>query len=176
MANIVYIATSLDGFIARKDGSIDWLMDIPNPEQSDYGFGSFLERIDGIVMGRKTFETVLGFDPWPYTKPVFVFSRSLQKIPPQLRGKAEVVSGTPQTILDALHSRGLKDLYIDGGKTIQSFLEQDLIDEMIITRIPLILGSGIPLFTDLEREIRFEAVQTEILNRHLVKSTYVRKG
>lgn len=176
MANIVYIAASLDGFIARKDGSIDWLMDIPNPDQSDYGWGAFLERINGIVMGRKTFETVLGFDPWPYAKPVFVLSRSLQAIPPELKGKAELLKGTPPTLLDSLHSRGLKDLYIDGGKTIQSFLELDLIDEMIITRIPVILGSGIPLFAELEREIRFEVVHTEILNKDLVKSTYVRKS
>ncbi|MCJ7716323.1 MAG: dihydrofolate reductase family protein, partial [Anaerolineales bacterium] len=66
MANIVYIATSLDGFIARKDGSIDWLMDIPNPDNSDYGFSAFMERIDGIIMGRNTFETVLSFGQWPY--------------------------------------------------------------------------------------------------------------
>ena len=74
MANIVYIATSLDGYIARKDGSIDWLTDIPNPEGSDFGFSAFMERIDGIIMGRGTFETVLSFGQWPYSKPVFVLS------------------------------------------------------------------------------------------------------
>ena len=176
MANIVYIATSLDGFIARKDGNIDWLTDIPNPDQSDFGFSAFMERIDGIIMGRNTFELVLSFKQWPYTKPVFVLSHSLKEIPEELRGKAEVVRGDLQGIIDSLKSKGIRHLYIDGGKTIQSFLKLDLIDEMIITRIPIILGSGIPLFADMEREIEFELTQTEVLNKDLVKSTYSRKA
>jgi len=81
MPIIVYIATSLDGHIAKKDGSIDWLMEVPNPDNSDYGFSEFIERIDGIIMGRNTFETVVGFDQWPYSKPVFVLSNNLKKPP-----------------------------------------------------------------------------------------------
>jgi dihydrofolate reductase len=176
MANIVYIACSLDGFIARKDGSIDWLMDIPNPENSDYGFSDFMERIDGIMMGRNTFETVLSFGQWPYTKAVYVLSSTLKEVPTHLRHKAEVVHGDLQDIISSLKSKGIGHLYIDGGRTIQSFLKQDLIDELIITRIPIILGSGIPLFADLDREIKFELTQTEILNKELVKSTYSRKA
>jgi dihydrofolate reductase len=175
MANIVYIATSLDGYIARKDGSIDWLTDIPNPEGSDFGFSAFMERIDGIIMGRVTFEMVLSFGQWPYSKPVYVLSSTLKEIPPEFSDKAEVVQGDLQSILDSLHSKGIHLLYIDGGKTIQSFLELDLIDELILTRIPIILGSGIPLFTDLDREIKFELTSTEILNKDLVKSTYLKK-
>ena len=176
MANIVYIATSLDGFIARKDGSIDWLTDIPNPDHSDYGFSAFMERIDGIIMGRKTFELVQSFKQWPYNKPVFILSQTLQESPQELQGKAEVVQGPLKSMLDSLRSKGMIHLYIDGGKTIQSFLKLDLIDEMIITRIPIVLGSGIPLFADMDREIRFDLVHTEILNQDLVKSTYSRKG
>jgi len=175
MANIVYIACSLDGFIARKDGSIDWLMDIPNPENSDYGFSAFMERIDGIIMGRSTFETVVSFRQWPYTKPVYVLSHTLKDVPPRLRDKAEVVQGDLQDIIASLNSKGIKHLYIDGGKTIQSFLKLDMIDELIITRIPIILGSGIPLFVDMDREIKLELTQTKILNKDLVKSTYTRK-
>ena len=175
MANIVYIACSLDGYIARKDGGIDWLTEIPNPEQSDYGFSAFMERMDGIVMGRKTFELVQTFDPWPYSKPLFVLSQSLTEIPPALRGRAECLHGPLEEVLDSLRARGMKHLYIDGGKTIQSFLELDLIDELIITRIPIILGSGIPLFAEMDREIRFELMKSEVLNKDLVKNTYVRK-
>ena len=176
MANIVYLACSLDGFIARKDGSIDWLMDIPNPENSDYGFSDFMARIDGIIMGRNTFETVLSFGQWPYTKPVYVLSSTLKEVPPHLGDKAEVVQGDLPGIVASLKSKGINHLYIDGGRTIQSFLKQDLIDELIITRIPILLGSGIPLFVDMDRELKFELTQTEILNKDLVKSTYSRKA
>jgi len=176
MSNTVYIATSLDGYIARKDGNIDWLMEIPNPDNDDYGFSSFMERIDGIIMGRNTFEVVLSFGEWPYSKPVFVLSNTLKTIPIECTGKAEIIKGTLKTITESLNKKGFKNLYIDGGKTIQSFLKENLIDEIIITRIPIILGSGIPLFVEMDIEIRFEHVNTEILNDHLVKSSYVRKN
>ena len=176
MPNIVYIATSIDGYIARKDGNIDWLMEIPNPDHSDYGFSAFMERIDGIVMGRKTFDLVVSFGKWPYSKPVFVLSNSLNSVPDHLKGKAEIVRGNLKLLLDSLYQNGYTNLYIDGGKTIQSFLRQDLIDEIIITRIPIILGSGIPLFENMDSEIRFEHIETEIFNNALVKSRYIRKS
>lgn len=172
MPNVVYIASSLDGFIARKDGTIDWLLEIPNPEKSDYGFSSFMETIDAVVMGRNTFETVLSFKDWPYSVPVFILSNKLKEIPEDYRQKAELINGNLVEILESLNTKGLRKLYIDGGKTIQSFLKNDLIDELIITRIPILLGSGIPLFSEMEFEIRFELVKTEILNKQLVKSTY----
>ena len=175
MPNIVYIATSLDGYIARKDGNLDWLMESPNPENSDYGFSAFMDSIDGILMGRNTFETVAEFDPWPYPKPVFVLSSTMKKLPDGFQDKAKLVSGDLKEVIESLNSEGIGKIYIDGGKTIQSFLEQDLIDEMIITRVPLLLGSGIPLFGDMEKEIKFRLVDTEILNEDLVKSTYLKK-
>lgn len=175
MSNIVYIATSLDGFIARKDGNLDWLMEIPNPENSDYGFSSFLQRIDGIIMGRKTFEAVMNFNEWPYTKPVFILSNTLKSVPIQYQEKAEILKGDLKVIVDSLNIDGFSNLYIDGGKTIQNFLKQDLIDELVITRIPIILGSGISLFGEMDLEIKFKLANTEILNKDLVKSTYLKK-
>lgn len=177
MSNTVYIATSLDGYIAREDGNIDWLMELPNPNNSDYGFSVFLERIDGIIMGRKTFETVLGFNEWPYlrTKPVFVLSNSLNALPDKLSAKVEIVRGELKRIIELLKNKGINDLYIDGGQTIQSFLKEDLIDEMIITRIPILLGSGIPLFDKNNLELTFEHVGTEVHNNMLVRSKYLRK-
>ncbi len=175
MANIVYIATSLDGYIARKDGNIDWLMELPNPDNSDYGFSDFMKRIDGLIMGRNTFELVLKFGQWPYIKPVFVLSGTMNELPADVRKKAELIHGEPNIVVNELKDRGFENLYIDGGKTIQSFLKQDLIDEIIITRIPIILGSGIPLFEKMDLELRFEHVQTEVLNKAMVKSSYLRK-
>jgi len=174
MANIVYIAQSLDGFIARKDGNLDWLMEIPNPEESDYGFSDFINRVDGIIMGRNTFEAVVSFNEWPYTKPVFVLSNSLKKIPSSFKDKAEIINGSLKDILSKLHEKGLKNLYIDGGRTIQSFLKENLIDEFIITTIPIILGSGIPLFADMDIEIKLKHVETEVLNNSLVKNRYLK--
>jgi dihydrofolate reductase len=176
MSNIVYIATSLDGYIAREDHSIDWLMDLPNPDKSDYGFSEFLDRLDGIIMGRKTFEIVLGFEQWPYAKPVpiFVLSNSLLVLPEKLLGKAELVTGRLKDILNSLKKRGINNLYVDGGKTVQSFLKEDLIDEMTITRIPILLGAGIPLFDKNSLELKFEHVETKVFNNTLVRSKYLR--
>ena len=177
MSNTVYIATSIDGYIAREDGSIDWLMELPNPDKSDYGFSVFLERIDGIIMGRKTFETVLGFNEWPYTKPVpvFVLSNSLDELPGKLSGKVEIVRGELKRIIELLKEKRINNLYVDGGKTIQSFLKEDLIDEMVITRIPILLGSGIPLFNKNNLELEFEHAGTEVYNNMIVRSKYLRK-
>jgi dihydrofolate reductase len=176
MANTVYIATSIDGYIARRDGSIDWLMELPNPNNSDYGFSVFLERIDGIIMGRKSFETVLGFNEWPYAKrvPIFVLSNTLNELPGNLSAKVEIVRGELKKIIELLKDKGINNLYIDGGKTIQSFLKEDLIDEMIITRIPILLGSGIPLFDENNSELMFEHVGTEVYNNMLVRSKYLK--
>ncbi len=174
MANYIYIATSLDGFIATRDGGLDWLDEIPNPEQSDYGYAEFISSIDAIVMGRNTFEKILTFDRWAYNKPVFVLSNSLREIPKDIIDKAEIVSGDIKKLVNKLNQQGYNNLYIDGGKTIQSFLKEDLIDEMIITRIPILLGSGFPLFDQLDKKLKFKHKKTEIYNNTLVKSHYTR--
>jgi dihydrofolate reductase len=170
----IYIAASLDNFIATPDGELDWLYAIPNPEQSDFGFAVFIQRIDALVMGRKTFETVLSFDSWPYQKPVFVLSRTLVVLPENAIGKAELIRGEPAEVVRVLGARGFHNLYVDGGRTIQGFLEADLIDELIITRVPILLGGGVPLFGSLPREMKFRLISTEHLNETLVKSTYRR--
>lgn len=175
MANIVYIATSLDGYIADQAGGLDWLMSVPNPDGSDFGFGEFMERVDALVMGRKTFDTVAAFGEWPYVKPVFVLSNSLNCVPESMVGKAEVISGGLHEVVARLQADGFRDLYIDGGKTIQSFLQEDLIDEMIITRVPILLGGGIPLFGALDHPLAFEQVGDENLGNGLVKNRYLRK-
>ncbi len=174
MANIIYIATSIDGFIAKKDGAIDWLFDIPNPDGSDFGFSDFIKNIDAIIMGRNTFELVLTFGNWPYNKPVFVLSKTLQSVPKNLTDKVEILNDNPHSIIEELNSRKYFNLYIDGGKTIQGFLKQELIDEIIITRIPILLGDGIPLFCALTKEQKYEHIKTDIYNNALVKSYYKR--
>jgi dihydrofolate reductase len=174
MANYVYIATSLDGFIATVDGGVDWLNEIPNPEQSDYGYAEFISGIDAIVMGRATFETVLTFGDWAYDKPVFVLSNSLTIVPERVTDKVEIVSGDINKLVKQLNQQGYTNLYIDGGKVIQSFLAADLIDELIITRIPILLGDGIPLFNNLDHMLKFKHKKTEIFNNDLVKSSYAR--
>ncbi len=174
MRTFVYIATSLDGYIAKTDGNLDWLHEVPNPEHTDFGFKDFMEQIDAVLMGRKTFETAVSFDQWPYSKKVFVLSNTLTAIPEKLISKAELIKGEPDHLLEKLDSTGFKSVYIDGGKTIQSFLEKDLIDDVIVTRIPIILGNGIPLFATMKNELRFEHVKTEVYLNTLVKSHYKR--
>src|SRR5450432_2183608 len=115
MANFVYIATSLDGYIARADGSIDWLMDLPNPDQSDFGFGEFIKRVDAIILGRKTFDTVLAFDVWPYPKGlrVFVLSNTMKNYLGKFSDKVDIIQGEPKQVLEALHGQGFKNFYVD---------------------------------------------------------------
>lgn len=175
MANIIYIATSLDGFIAASDGGIEWLNEIPNPEQSDYGWSDFISGIDAILMGRNTFEKVLTFGFWPYEKPFFVITNSLKKLPKDIVGKAEIVKGSINEVIDQLNQRGYINIYVDGGKVIQNFLAEDMIDEMIITKVPILLGKGIPLFGEQEQSRMFRHTKTEIYNNSLVKSHYVRE-
>lgn len=174
MPNFVYIAASLDGFIATPDGGIGWLEEVPNPDGGDFGFADFLARVDAVVMGRKTFEKVLTFGEWPYNLPVFVATTTMRAVPRGLDGKAAIVSGRPAEIVATLDSRGYRSLYIDGGRLIQSFLAEDLVDELIVTRVPILLGHGIPLFGTLDRPVHFQHVGTEVLNDHLVKSRYRR--
>lgn len=177
MSNIVYIATSLDGYIADTNGGLEWLHSIPNPDNLDFGFAAFMNRIDAIIMGRKTFAMVCGFDgEWPYFKPVFVLSKSLTSIPEKYRSKVEIISGSLSNIENNLNQKGYKHLYIDGSVTIQSFLKEEKIDEMIITTVPILLGGGTSLFGNIPKQMIFELVKSEVLLNSLVKSHYLRKA
>ena len=174
--NSVFIATSIDGFIADKNDGIDWLHSIPNPDNDYMGYLEFNKEIDALVMGRKTFETVLGFDfDWPYKKPVFVLSNKLKEIPKSHKGKAFLVNGTLTEILNKIHRKGFNKLYIDGGTTISSFLKADLIDEMILTTIPILLGGGSSLFTELPNELNFELIKTKTYLNQITQNHYKRK-
>jgi len=177
MSNIVFIATSLDGYIADKDDGLDWLHSIPNPENLDMGYAEFIDRIDALVMGRKTFDTVCNFDcDWPYSKPVFVLSNSMKSIPEGYEEKAELISGSLPEVIDAIQQKGHEHLYIDGGVTIQNFLKEDLIDELIITVIPILLGGGSALFGELPKQMAFEHVKTEAFLNAIVQNHYRRKN
>lgn len=173
--NIVFIATSIDGYIADNNGNIDWLHSIPNPDNIDMGYNKLMKNIDALIMGRNTFETVCSFDmDWPYTKKVFVLSNSLKEVPKGYKDKIELINGTLKEIVTCINNKGFYQLYIDGGKTIQSFLEEDLIDEMTITTIPIVLGGGIPLFNNLTKKLRFNAVETKLYLNSIVQTRFVR--
>lgn len=172
MRNSVYIAVSIDGFIATEDGGIDWLMNVPNPDKSDFGFNEFMKNIDAVVMGKNTFEKVLTFGKWPYEKPVFVLSNSLKKLQDELKSKVEILNGTPVEITKKLNSEGFNNLYIDGGKVVQEFLKYKLVDELIISQIPVLLGSGIPLFGKTDNLQNFELLETKTYNKTIVKTHY----
>jgi len=174
--NKVFIATSLDGYIADINGGLDWLQSIPNPEMEDMGYAEFTKSIDALVMGRTTFETVLGFDvPWPYTKPVFVLSNTMSEIPETHKDKAFLLKGTLQDILSNIHAKGFNQLYIDGGTTISNFLKEDLIDEMILTRFPLLLGGGHALFSELPNTLEFNLIESRVFLNQITQNRYIRK-
>jgi dihydrofolate reductase len=168
---IVYIGTSLDGFIARKDGDIDWLTQFANDE-AIHAYEEFISRIDAIVIGRGTFEKVLTFPSWPYDKKVFVLSNSIKEVPGELNEKATLLSMTPLKLLSYLSGLGFSNIYIDGGTVIQNFLKEDLIDELIISRVPILIGNGIQLFGQLNADLTFKHIQTQVQSNGLVRSYY----
>ena len=174
--NIVFIARSLDGYIAGKNGELDWLHSLPNPENNDMGYNDLMEEIDAIVMGRTTFETVCGFGgEWPYSKHVFVLSNTLKEIPEGLNEKVSLTKGSPQGILNEIYKKGYFTLYIDGGRTIQNFLKEDLIDELRITTIPILLGGGFSLFGDLPKPMEVEHMESKVFLNQIVQDCYRRK-
>ncbi|TWS99663.1 dihydrofolate reductase family protein [Reyranella sp. CPCC 100927] len=169
----VFIGTSLDGFIARPDGDIAWL-DTHAGTNEDHGYAAVMALVDGLIMGRATYEKVLTFGDWPYTKPVIVMSTSLSEaaLPHDLVGKVRLSAESPKALMDRLAQEGWRHAYVDGGKLIQSFLRADLIDDMIITRLPVLLGTGIPLFGPLEKDIPLRHVETTAFASGLVQSKY----
>ena len=174
MKTTVYVGTSLDGFIARKDGDIGWLVQFENPEVHE-SYREFISKIDAIVIGRGTFEKVLAFPSWPYNKKVFVLSSSIKQVSDKVKGKVTILSMQPAALLVYLSNEGFKNIYIDGGKVIQSFLKEDLVDELIITQVPVLIGTGIPLFGYLDIDLHFNHIQTSVYSNGLVKSHYERK-
>ncbi len=169
----VYIAVSLDGFIARPDGGLDWLMKQPT-DGEDYGYEAFMASVDGLIMGRGSFEKVLTFPDWPYAKPVVVLSRTLSAadIPDDLAGRVRVLSASPQQVMETLAAEGWRHAYVDGGRIVQSFLREGLIRDLTLTRIPILLGQGRPLLGPLDRDIDLKHIETKTFTSGLVQSRY----
>ena len=169
----VFIGTSVDGFIARPNGELDFL---PPGGGEPHGYEEFIHSVDALVIGRKTFETVLSFDTWPYgEKPVFVLStRLLAPVP--AGAIVEHLSGDPVEIVSQLEARGIGHVYVDGGLTIQRFLRAGLIQRLIITRVPVLIGDGIPLFGSLPHDVRLRHIATQHYPSGLVQSEYEVSG
>jgi dihydrofolate reductase len=168
----VFIGVSVDGFIARANGDLDFL---PPGGGEPHGYDEFIATVDALVIGRNTFETVLTFDTWPYAKPVFVLSTGPLATPP-LGAVVERMSGAPADIVSQLAARGIRHIYVDGGITIQRFLQAGLIQRLIITRVPVLIGTGIPLFGAIAHDIALTHIMTHAYPGGLVTSEYAVSG
>jgi dihydrofolate reductase len=174
MRTSVYIGTSLDGFIAKTDGNIDWLTQYAD-EDAVHAYEEFMNGIDAIVIGKGTFEKILTFPSWPYEKKAFVLSTSLKQLPDKLKDKATLLSMKPKELLSYLSGMGFSGVYVDGGKVIQGFLKEDVIDDLIISKVPVLIGNGIPLFGFLSADLKFKHMRTETQSNGLVRSYYIRE-
>jgi dihydrofolate reductase len=172
----VFVGTSVDGFIARKNGALDFL---PPGGGEEHGYAAFLESVDALVIGRGTFETVLEFPEWPYgeKRVVVLSSRPLDfsRVSSQGAGgraRVEQMGGPPREIVARLDAEGVRHAYVDGGETIQRFLRAGLIQRLVITRVPVLIGAGIPLFGLLDADVRLRHVATRAYASGLVQSEY----
>jgi dihydrofolate reductase len=165
----VFVGTSLDGFIARADGALDFL---PAGGGEPHGYDEFMATVDALVIGRKTYETVLAFDAWPYgTKPTFVLSTH-PLAPAPAGAVVERLTGPPEEVVSHLVKRGFRHAYVDGGITIQRFLQAGLIQRITITRVPVLIGAGVPLFGAIPHDITLKHIATRQYSSGLVKSEY----
>ena len=181
----VYIAVTLDGYIARENGSLDWLpgaegeIDISSEpdntlDYEDFGYNKFMENIDVLVMGRNTYEFVLSSGQWPYeNKKVIVLSRTLDRVSSIVPDTVKIRSGSPNEIYLELKSEGAKHLYVDGGKTIQRFLDSGLIDELVITTVPVLIGKGVPLFGVLNEDKKLKLLESKHYSNGFVQNKYL---
>ncbi len=169
----VFIAVSLDGYIARQDGDIDWLLQRDDPTE-DHGYTAFIADKEWIVMGRGSYEKVLTFKEWPYDRPVLVLSRQLADtpVPEALKGKVQFSRLTQKDVLNDLTGQNVQRVYLDGGQVIQSFLREGLVADMVITTVPVLLGSGKPLLGSLSRDINLTLLSSRSFPSGLVQSHY----
>jgi dihydrofolate reductase len=166
----VFIGTTVDGFIARRDDRLDFL---PPGGGEPHGYDEFIATVDALVVGRKTFEVVLAFPEWPYgEKLVIVLSDKKLDLAKVRDGVVEQMAGTPEEVVAKLSARGLKHIYVDGGITVQRFLRAGLIQQLTITRVPVLIGDGIPLFGALPRDIKLRHIATHSYASGLVKTQY----
>lgn len=169
----VFIATSLDGFIARPGGDIDWLLQ-RDDQTEDHGYSAFIADKDVVVMGRGSYEKALTFDTWFYDRPVVVLSERLadSPVPEALKGKLRFSNLAPRDVMEELARQGVRRVYVDGGQLVQSFLRDGLVADMVITTVPVLIGSGRPLFGALEQDIDLKLVSSRCFPSGLVQSTY----
>ena len=172
----LYIATSLDGYIAREDGSIDWLTDYENNPETDYGYSEFYSSIGTVLMGRKTYEQVLGFGNWPYKeKKTYVFTRQKELL--ERENDVEFFSGNIRNFVQQLKESNEKDIWLVGGsQLIKAFIEDDLVQYLIIFIVPIILGNGIPLFDHIGKQIKLKTSGIEKYENGLLRVEYEVRG
>ena len=187
-STVVYVGLTLDGYLARPDGAVDYLP-IPSDPSQDYGFAAFMDSVDAVLMGRRTFQQVLEFCegpdavPWPYEgKTVYVISRTITQsdVPSNLTGKAVISAASPAETLRAMRREGVARAYVDGGSVVRALLEDDLVDEMVLTAVPVLIGRGQPLFgfdPKGGRDYRWRTVRSEMFQdgSGLVKTAYARR-
>jgi dihydrofolate reductase len=166
----VYIAMSIDGYIARQDGGLDFLDRVGGFDE-DYGFQKLLGSIDALIIGRKTYEVAITVpDPYP-GKRVVVLSNNLNSV----RTDMEQYRGDLPTLLTKLHKEGIKHIWADGGVTISQFLDLQMVDAMTLSLIPVILGSGIPLFNPIGKEHACRLISSQSYPSGLVQLKYEMK-
>lgn len=171
MAVSIFVGASVDGFIARLNHDLDWL---PEGGGEPHGYEEFMASVDALVIGRKTFEKVLTFAPWPYgSKRVVVLSSRSLDLSKVVGGQVEQMAGTPAEIVAGLARSGARNLYVDGGITIQRFLRAGLVEHLIVTRVPVLIGEGIPLFGPLLHDVRLRHINTTQFPSGLVQSEYL---
>ncbi len=164
----VFIAVSVDGFIARPDGGIDWLSVVERPGE-DYGYQRFFDSVDTLLIGRKTYDVALGFEPWPYAgkRCVVLSHRALTP-----RHDETFESGAPLDVVDRLTALGCRRIYVDGGSVIQQLLAAGLVTDLTLNVVPVVLGEGVPLFGKTGRDLRLELVDTRRFDSGLVQVEY----
>ena len=169
----VFIATSLDGFIARPDGDIGWLLERDDPAE-DHGYTDFIADKGAIVMGRGSYEKIITMGEWAYDRPVLVLSRQLAgtPVPDALQGKVRFCDATPQDAMVQLEAEGVQRVYVDGGQVVQSFLREGLIADMVVTTVPVLIGAGRPLFGTLPHDVSLKLESSRHFPSGLVQSSY----
>ena len=178
----VYIATSADGYIATIDGGVDWLHSAGNTDADmsdnpDMGFADYIASVDCMIMGRKCMEVISSFDltaeQWPYGDiKIYALSRTLKQVPNNLLGKVELYSGDIHRLISKLNQEGFTHAYIDGGTTITSFINQQLINEMTITQAPILLGTGLPLFGDIHQQVSLISAKATAFANNFIQTNY----
>ena len=171
-----YLGMSLDGFIAGPNGELDWLEQVDVIDGEDFGYVAFMGSVDALIMGRRTYEIVANMPiPWPYTLPVVVMSSSVTAIPGEI-APLEVFAGTPAEMVQEARNRGWSKLYIDGGLLVSSFVNERLLDELIVSVLPVALGSGTALFAGLDGHHWLKHEETTTFSNGMVQLRYTKKS